>query len=53
MAAVTEDLSGTGEARPIGELADRKLPAWAVALIEALWEVIKGEVSGWIERLRR
>jgi len=39
----------TGVAKP----AKRLPPAWALAVLEALWEVIKNELDAYLTRLRR
>ena len=41
------------EARFVTETVTKQTPAWLVALIFAVWEVIKNELDAYIERLRR
>jgi hypothetical protein len=35
------------------ETVTKQTPAWLVALILAVWEVIKNELDAYIQRLRR
>jgi hypothetical protein len=41
------------EARLVTECVAKQKPAWLVALMFAIWEVIKNELDAYLERLRR
>jgi hypothetical protein len=41
------------EARLVSDVVKKAKPAWLVALLLAIWEVIKNELDAYLERLQR